>query len=79
MSPACTQLFFRIYYIVFPSYLPNAWTTAVRRADIDHGHATQRRPKHCVDLMASIQFDEARFVVVDREGASMTGLEDGRF
>ena len=54
-------------------------TPAVRRADTVHGRAAQRRPKHFVDLMASIQFDGARFVVVDREGASMTGLEDGRF
>ena len=53
--------------------------TAVRRADIVHGHVAQQRPSHCVDLMALIHFGEARFVVIDREGASMAGQEDDHF
>ena len=59
-----------ILTLINPSFLPNAKTTAVRRADTVHGLATQRRPKHCVDLMASIQFGEVMFVLGDREGAS---------
>ena len=51
----------------------------VRRADIVHGRAAQQRPRHYEGLGASVRFDEAMFVVDDREGASMSGRGAGHF